>query len=91
VSSVEEVDYREQVDAWEFVEESDSLYRWECEDRYSLEIYEDDEDGVVVDYSDETEIASGLMWDWSFEDEREAFHYAQDFMENFDDSEFSEL
>ena len=43
-----------------------------------------------VDYTDETEIASGLIWDWGFENEREAFHYAQDFMEFFDESEYSE-
>jgi len=46
------------------------MYRWESEDRYLLEIYEDEEDEVVVDYTDETEIASGLIWDWSFEKER---------------------
>ena len=86
---VEDVDYTEQVEDWEFVDNPDSMYRWESEDRYSVEIYED-EDGVVVDYTDESEICSALMWDWSFDGEEGAFHYAQDFMEFFDESEYSE-
>jgi hypothetical protein len=87
----EDVDYREQVEDWDFVDESSSLYRWESEDRYSLEIYEDEDDGFVVDYVDEAEICSALMWDWNFEEPEEAFHYAQDFMEFFDESEYSEF
>lgn len=66
------------------------MYQWESKDRYSVEIYENEEDGFVVDYRDEMEICSELMWDWSFESEEEAFHYAQDFMQYFDESEYSE-
>lgn len=77
------------MEKWNFVEESDSVYQWESRDRYSVEIYEDEEDGFVVDYRDEMEICSGLMWAWSFEEPEDAFHYAQDFMEFFDESEYS--
>lgn len=67
------------------------MYRWESGDRYSVEIYGDEEDdGFVVDYRDEAEICSELMWDWSFEREEGAFHYAQDFMQYFDESVYSE-
>lgn len=86
---VEDVDYTEQVEDWDFVEDPESLYRWESRDRYSVEIYEE-EDGFVVDYRDEAEICSELMWDWSFDEPEEAFHYAQDFMEFFDESVYSE-
>lgn len=66
------------------------MYRWKNEDRHSVEIYEKDNE-FVVDYVDEAEICSGLMWDWSFEEEEEAFNYAQDFMKFFDESEYSEF
>jgi hypothetical protein len=36
------------------------VYQWESRDRYSVEIYEDEE-GFVVDYRDEVEICSELM------------------------------
>jgi hypothetical protein len=65
------------------------MYRWESKNRYSVETYEDEND-VVVDYVDEAEICSELMWNWGFESEEEAFHYAQDFMEYFDESVYSE-
>lgn len=80
ITVFEEVDYREQVDGWSFVEDSGSLYRWEKEDRYSVEILEE-EDSYSVDFQDEDEICSALMYEWSFDGLEDAFFYALDFME----------
>lgn len=76
-----------QVSDWDFVEDSESLYRWQhTNDRcnYRVDLRENC-DGYSVDYFDRDEISTGLMYNWGFETEEAAFLYALELMENIEE------
>lgn len=82
----EQVDPVDQVGSWDYVDESDSLYKWVRDgdaDRFSMAV-EETGDGYRVDYQDSEEIATAIAFFYNFEKEQAAFHYAQDLMYQFE-------
>lgn len=74
----------EQPEGWQPVE-TGQLYSWRYEgdpERYSVSI-DRGGDGFSVSYDDRREIATAVGYNWVFGDERSAFRYALDLMDDF--------